>query len=98
MSSTFKQNLINIREVIAGLFQPKYAEKLIPTFVIGDASETSFDVSAKHEPFQVFDGQALMKEGVEYTIADNGIYKTVKFSTAPANLNDVTIYSYKRIN
>ena len=98
MSATGEINRFDLRHVIAGLFKPKYAERLVLTEATGDTSETDFLVPANHEPFQVFENGSLKQEGSgnDYTITDNGFNKTVVFNSAPAAV-PIQIFSYVRL-
>jgi len=99
MSATAFDKQKNLREELAKTFKPVYQERLVPTFFIADGALTTFALPALHEPFQVFNAGALVKEGSgdEYTVTDNGSYKSIVFGVAPTNLNDITIYSYRRL-
>ena len=83
---------INVREKLSELdHKVQYVQQQF--YFSGDASETDFALPQGWEPFMVFDGGSLVREGSsnDYTVEYDGFIYTVVFGTAPASANDVTV-------
>ena len=95
MSAYIKIPSFNLRDKLADIFKPRYAELPIQTWFTGDGTTTTFSVDSGLKISLVFDGGSIQKEDTDYSVSASN---NVVFTTAPVNLNDICVVSYKELS